>query len=212
MDAEFWQQRWALKQTAFHAAEVHAMLTAHHGQLALPEASRVFVPLCGKTHDIDWLASRGHAVVGSELNRPAVEEVFDRMGKVPVASQEGELTRLAAGDVEIFVGDHFQLTAEQLGPVDAIYDRAALVALPDAMRRVYAGHLMVLTQAAPQLLIIFDYDQDMMDGPPFSVPESEIQSLYGDVYKKTLLSRRTIGGPLAGRCSGNEEAWLLTRQ
>ena len=209
MDPEFWQQRWSLKQTAFHEADVHDLLSNHYEQLELPVASRVLVPLCGKTHDIDWLAARGHAVVGSELNRPAVEEVFERMGLTPEASQEGDLLRLAAGPVEIFVGDHFHLTAKQLGPVDAIYDRAALVALPGPMRQAYASHQVALTGAAPQLLIIFDYDQAMMDGPPFSVPEGEIGSLYGDVYRKTLLSRRAIGGPLAQRCTGNEEAWLL---
>lgn len=209
MDPEFWQQRWALNQTAFHEADVHRLLLAHHEQLALPGAARVFVPLCGKTHDIDWFAGRGHAVVGCELNRPAVEEVFDRMDLTPEETRENDLVRLAAGPVEIFVGDFFHLSGDQLGSVDAIYDRAALVALPENMRRDYARHLGDICGSAPQLLITFDYDQAMMDGPPFSVPGDEIEALYREHYQMQLLSRRPIGGSLAQRCSGTEEAWLL---
>lgn len=210
MDPEFWQQRWALNQTAFHGADAHDLLLAHHEELALPASPRVFVPLCGKTHDIDWLASRGYVVAGCELNRPAVEEVFDRLGLTPKETQANNLECLVAEPLEIFVGDIFDLSVDLLGPVDAIYDRAALVALPDAMRRDYAKHLIDLSGAAPQLLISFDYDQTMMDGPPFSVPADAIQALYGDRYQVQLLSRRPIGGTLAQRCSGNEEAWLLT--
>ncbi len=210
MDPEFWQERWALNQTAFHEAGVHDLLLAHYGQLALAAPSRVFVPLCGKTHDIDWLVSRGHAVVGSELNRPAVEEVFDRMELTPEESHQGDLVRLVAGPLVIFVGDFFHLSRDILGAVDAIYDRAALVALPDSMRLDYASHLAELSGTAPQLLITFDYDQTQMNGPPFSVPEETIEALYQDRYQRKLLSRHAIGGPLAQRCTGNEEAWLLT--
>lgn len=210
MDPEFWQERWARNQTAFHAAETNDLLLAHFEQLAVPRPSRVLVPLCGKSHDIDWLASRGHAVVGCELNRPAVEEVFDRMNLTPEEIQDNDLVRLVAGPVEIFVGDFFNVTASQLGRVDAIYDRAALVALPEAMRRDYAEHLSCISGTAPQLLISFDYDQTMMDGPPFSVPAEAIEALYGHPYQLRLLSRRPIGGNLAQRCTGSEEAWLLT--
>lgn len=210
MDPEFWQERWARNQTAFHAAEANDLLLAHFEQISVPEPSRVLIPLCGKTHDIDWLASRGHAVVGCELNRSAVEEVFDRMDLTPEEIQDNDLVRLVAGPVEIFVGDFFHMTADQLGPVDAIYDRAALVALPEAMRRDYAEHLSDISGTAPQLLVSFDYDQTMMDGPPFSVPAEAIEALYGHRYQLRLLSRRPIGGTLAQRCTGHEEAWLLS--
>ena len=77
-------------------------------------------------------------------------------------------------------------------------------------RQSYADRLTALTAQAPQLLISYDYDQSTMEGPPFSVPGDEIDRLYGDRYRRRLLSSRPIGGPLSERCTGMEEAWLLT--
>lgn len=93
--------------------------------------------------------------------------------------------------------------------IDAVYDRAALIALPPRSRNRYARHLFDLTGGAGQLLITLDYDQTQMDGPPFSVPEEEIGVLYGGRYRRELLASREITGPLSQRCSGNENAWLL---
>ena len=93
--------------------------------------------------------------------------------------------------------------------IDAVYDRAALIALPPRSRNRYARHQFDLTGGAGQLLITLDYDQTQMDGPPFSVPEEEIGVLYGGRYRRELLASREITGPLSQRCSGNENAWLL---
>ena len=117
-----------------------------------------------------------------------------------------------AGIIFVFVGDVFELMMDRLGPVDAVYDRAALVALPETMRKAYAAHLTRLTGAAPQLLISFDYDQTMADGPPFSVPRSEIGKLYGEAYEIERLESIAITGNLARRCTGSEEVWLLSRR
>jgi len=92
----------------------------------------------------------------------------------------------------VFQGDLFQLTAEQLGPVDLVYDRAALVALPEVMRARYAPHLRALTGAAPQLLITFEYDPAEMDGPPFPVFAEEVRRLYQDHYALRDLSRQDV--------------------
>jgi thiopurine S-methyltransferase len=209
MDPDFWQQRWATGRTAFHAPDVNELLKAHFDQLALPRGSRIFVPLCGKTHDLDWLVEHGYGVVGIELNRFAVDAVFERMGLVPQTSRDGGLVQLKAWSLEIFVGNLFDLTLRKLGPVGAVYDRAALVAFPDTMRQKYADCLKALTAQAPQLLITYEYDQSTMDGPPFSVPGEEIDHLYGDRFRRQLLSSRPISGLLAERCTGTEVAWLL---
>ncbi|MCP4317220.1 MAG: thiopurine S-methyltransferase [Hyphomicrobiales bacterium] len=209
MDPAFWQQGWKENQIAFHEEEVNPLLSKNIHRLALNRGDRIFVPLCGKTSDLAWLSAQGFRVVGIELNQSAVEEVFVNMGTDPDVSDLGDYVHYRSETVEILVGDFFDLSAEILGPIEATYDRAALVALPAPMRGSYAAHLMALTGTAPQLLIALDYDQSQMDGPPFSVSGGEISRLYSDRYSQELVSSAAISGRLAKRCTGTENAWLL---
>ncbi len=210
MDHDFWHTRWRHNRIAFHEGMPNALLTRHIHRLGLHPGDRVFVPLCGKAHDLDWLLAQGFRVVGIELNRTAVEAAVERLGGAPEATTRGGLAHYAMDSVDLFVGDFFALTPETLGPVDAIYDRAALVALPEPMRNDYVGHLTTLTNTAPQLLISYDYDQTQTDGPPFSVPAAALHSLYDTHYHLNHVDRTEISGPLANRCSGSEDAWHLT--
>lgn len=209
MDPAFWQQRWENNQIAFHEEEVNPLLLKTIGRLALNRGDRIFVPLCGKTNDLAWLSEQGYRVVGIELNQSAVEAVFSNMGADPDISVSGDHMHYKSGTIEVFSGDFFELSTQMLGPVDAVYDRAALIALPAPMRRSYAAHLTALTRTAPQLLIALHYDQTQMNGPPFSVTGDEIGRLYGEHYGPELVSSAPISGRLAERCSGTENAWLL---
>ena len=114
----------------------------------------------------------------SSLSPLAVAQLFDELGLAPEVAPAGPLTRFAAPGIEVFAGDIFELTPEKLGPVAAVYDRAALIALPPALRPRYADHLAALAPGAPQLLITLEYDQSLMDGPPFSVGAEEVRRLY----------------------------------
>lgn len=210
MEHAFWQERWRENRIAFHEAEPNPLLTENYGQLKLSAGNRVFVPLCGKSFDLDWLLAKDLKVVGAELNEGAVQEVFERLRLTPDITQIGTLKRYSAEELTVFVGDFFQLQDGDIGPVDAVYDRAALVAMPDAMRADYAQHLIAITGKARQLLISFDYDQSQMSGPPFSVPGRTIATYYDDTFKRELLSDTAIAGQLSQRCSGQEQVWLLT--
>src|SRR5699024_8207116 len=125
----------------------------HFGDLSLPKGSRLFLPLCGKTLDIHWLLAEGYRVAGAELSSIAVAELFAELGVTPSEMQHGSLSHYQADQIDIFQGDIFELTADLLGPVDAVYDRAALVALPEGLRQQYAQHLVKITHRAPQLLL-----------------------------------------------------------
>jgi len=175
----------------------------------LPAGSRVFVPLCGKTRDIAWLLLQGCNVAGIELSELAVQQLFAELGMTPTVTGIGALQRYSAAGLEVFVGDIFALTAEQLGAVDAIYDRAALVALPPAMRERYARQLMALTGTAPQLLLCFEYEQELMPGPPHSVSLEEVCQHYNAAYRVKLAHVRSVAGGLKGTIPANEMAWLL---
>ena len=153
MDASFWHQKWADNNIAFHNSEANPLLVKHFDDLSLNAGSRVFLPLCGKTLDIGWLLSQGYRVAGAELSAIAITQLFAELGVEPEISELGKLTHYSAPNLDIFVGDIFQLSGKVLGPVDAVYDRAALVALPGEMRARYTTHLLEITNKVPQLLI-----------------------------------------------------------
>ncbi len=188
MHIDFWNERWEKNQIAFHIKEVNPMLIKYFHKLNLPKKKRIFLPLCGKTLDIAWLLKKDYNLVGIELNKEAIDLLFKELNITPTISKENNFIRYKAKNIDIYVGDFFDMSAEILKPIDAIYDRAALVALPLEMRIEYVSHLLNITNAVPQLLISYDYDQNIMNGPPFSVPLSEIEHHYSDYYEITLLN------------------------
>lgn len=183
MEADFWHNRWENELTGFHLDEVNPHLKANWSLLKLDKNARIFVPLCGKTLDLIWLAEHGFQVVGVELSVLAAEAFFAENNLVAQQSQVDGFTLWQSENISIFCGDFFNLSTNILGKVDAVYDRASLIALPPAMRQDYATKLMDLTQSASKLLITLEYDQSKMDGPPFSVSKSEVETLYQELYE-----------------------------
>ena len=152
MEKHIWLERWEKGQTGFHNDEVNPLFTQHFKELELPLASRIFVPLCGKTLDIGWLLSKGFSVVGVELSEMAVKALFKDLDEEPYIMEDGEHIHYHAENIDIFVGDFFTLTSEMLGNIDAVYDRAAIVALPKEMRETYTKHMLTLAKGLPQLM------------------------------------------------------------
>ncbi len=190
MDPHFWHDKWAQKQIGFHQAEIHRLLVAEWHRVAQGDLAGVFVPLCGKSHDMGWLSEQGHPVVGVELSPVAVAEFFAEATLTPERTQVGALERSEAGGIALFAGDFFALRPSDVAPCRLIYDRAAMVALPPAMRRDYVAHLRRLfPHGARILLVSFDYAQSEMDGPPFAVTEAELRGVYGTVHE---LSRQDV--------------------
>ena len=175
MQAPFWIERWEQGLIGWHQSQVHRALPACWAALGIASTSRVFVPLCGKSLDMVWLRERGHGVVGVDLSPLAVRDFFHERALVPSVDRHGDLQLWAAGGYELWVGDLFALTTADLGRVDAIYDRASLIALPPEMRPRYAAQIAALTRPGCRgLLITMEYDQSLVSGPPFSVPGPEV--------------------------------------
>ena len=212
MEASFWHNRWQTNQTGWHERAVNPLLTTHFPSLNVSPAGRVFVPLCGKSLDLGWLLSRGYAVAGAELSELAVTQLFAELGMEARISEVGELRLFRGEKIDIFVGDIFDLSREILGPVDAVYDRAALVALPEAIRTRYTAHLKAITGMAPQLVIGYEYDQTIVAGPPFSVTSDELRRHYSDDYTLKLLARVEVPGGLKGKCPATEHIWRLNKR
>ncbi len=212
MKHEFWLKKWQDNQIGFHRSDVNPMLVKYVDRLNLSEGNRVFLPLCGKTLDIHGLLDRGFRVAGAELSETAVEQLFTELDIVPDISQKGALKHYhghKGQDIDIFVGDIFELDAQTLGDVHAVYDRAALVALPPEMRKRYTAHLLSTTHKAPQLLLCFEYDQSLRNGPPFSIPDHEVTEHYGAHYHLQCLETHPVPGGIGG-VDTEEKVWLLS--
>lgn len=207
MEPDFWYQKWQEGQIGFHKTSVNRLLVQYLSHLQLARGSRVFVPLCGKTLDIGWLLAQGHRVVGAELSEMAIQQLFDGLGLNPAVTAIGGLKHYQAENIDVYVGDMFDLDRDMLGPVDAVYDRAALVALPEAMRQRYTAHLTAITEAAPQLLLCFEYDQSKMNGPPFSITPAEVERQYGERSSLQLLASLEMVGGLKGQVAATDHVW-----
>jgi thiopurine S-methyltransferase len=193
MNPEFWLENWKNNKIGFHQQTINPYLTAFWRQLDFAAGSPVFVPLCGKSLDLLWLCQQGHKVLGVEVSDLAVSSFFSENDLTYEKIEKGCFQHYQAEHLAILHGDFFDLTADHLQDVQAVFDRAALVALPFELRQKYAGHLTsILPGKARILLVSFEYDQSQMNGPPFSVTEAEIQALYQDSYDIELLLAQDI--------------------
>ncbi|ROM79517.1 thiopurine S-methyltransferase [Pseudomonas brassicacearum] len=194
MEPEFWHKRWSSNQIGFHLPEVNPYLQRFWPQLGLAQGSRVLVPLCGKTLDLLWLAHQGYSVLGVELSEKATVDFFLEHQLEPRVSEEGAFKVFRAGGIEIRCGDFFALGAQEVVGCTALYDRAALIALPVSMRERYAAHLQNILPECVGLLITLDYDQAQMPGPPFSVGDDEVRRLLGDAWRLEVLQEQDVLG------------------
>jgi thiopurine S-methyltransferase len=180
VDRAFWLERWRLDQIRFHQADYNARLQRYWPGLGVPAAGQVFVPLCGKSRDMLWLAERGHSVVGVELAAIAVEAFFEAADLAYTQRRHGALTLYQAERVRIFCGDVFDLTAADLSGTVGVFDRGGLVALPPPLRSRYVEHLLdTLQLGAVTLLLTVEYGQARVTGPPFAVLPDEVDAHYG---------------------------------
>jgi thiopurine S-methyltransferase len=217
MDAQFWHDRWLANQIGFHQSDVNNYLQQYSAQWQLEKGQVVFVPLCGKSLDMLWLLDQGYRVIGIELSAIAVESFFVENKLIPTIRHEGHFTRWILDELEIWCGDFFDLAPELLPTVHAVYDRAALIALPPEMRPRYQQHLArFLSSGTKELLITLDYPQSLVNGPPFAVAATEVLSLCEAQFTVELLSHVEMACDnakfrQAGIQQWTEQVFLLTR-
>lgn len=189
MEERFWLQRWKKNEIGFHKDEPHHDLIRFFPLLQCRPGDTVFVPLCGKSLDMLWLKEQGVEVVGVELSRQAVDAFIDENQLVGDWSTAAGMPCWLGQGCKIFCGDFFRLAPDDLCGARAVYDRGALVALPEEMRRRYADHLTRLMPTGSRALAIsYEYDQSETSGPPFSVPLPEIHDLYAADFTIELLT------------------------
>ncbi len=183
---EEWLARWNSGKTGWHEAGGNAALRKFWPRIK--PGGRVLVPLCGKSADLLWLEQEGCDVTGVELSEVAVRTFFAEADIPFEIEADGELLRFRAQQrrLSIYCGDYFRFSAE---PFDALYDRAALVALPPELRPAYVEHTKAMMKAdATHLLITLEYDQSRVNGPPYSVFADEVTGYWPRLRRAGELS------------------------
>ena len=181
-----WLTRWESGQTGWHEANGNSALRKFWPRLGM--GSRVLVPLCGKSPDLLWLAQQGHDVTGVELSEIAARAFFAETGISFEIISRGRLLCFQGLEeaVSIVCGDYFQFSDK---PFDALYDRAALVALPPALRPDYVTHTKTLLRpGAAKMVITLEYDQSKANGPPYSVLPVEVSAYWSRLQRAGDLS------------------------
>lgn len=210
MDAEFWHSRWAENRIGFHLSDVNPLLIKHWSALNAQRDDRVFVPMCGKSEDLVWLAQKHDHVIGVELSDIAVKAFFAENLYTPLVTGVGHQHLYQFDEISIYQGDYFTLNID---PVDVVYDRAALIAMPEEMRKMYVEKLLSLVKTDGRILLVtLDYPQDELSGPPFSVPKADVEALF-EGCKVTHLERDDADESHPRRQRGlsrfAEEVWLI---
>lgn len=200
MQSEFWHNCWQKQKIGFHQDEIHPLLPVVFSQLNWEPSKAIFAPLCGKSLDLWWLAEQGK-VIGAELSELACQQFYQEQEHAFSVSAQGDFQRFSHPAVDIWQGDYFALTSEQLGEIGLIYDRAALIALPLQMRIDYVQQLKRLCTGPVSLLLLsLEYPQEEMSGPPFSVTELEVRQLFDFAVSIELVAMRNLTGrPFAQR-------------
>lgn len=227
---ERWQKGWdsgrySVPGQGFHKAEVNPFLVKHMPLLQLSPSEdickqdRVLVPLCGKTVDMVYFADQKISALGLEAIPRAIQE-FAEIVKLPKEAAVFPLHKNAQhnwklngnGYVGIVEGDALDFKVDEKGPVDAIWDRAALIALRPEDRDAYVFMLHnALKPGGRVLLSVVEHDMVVMPeghlssstpptgtlepyGPPYSITKEYVSSLYSKFNFNLLqeLERRDL--------------------
>jgi len=216
MDVD-WRERWQNNKIGFHQDKVNSRLIKLWGLLSPAHNAKTFVPLCGKSRDMIWLVESGFSVIGIELSEIACRDFFIENKLEFSESTNRNFSTFTSEKIQLLQGNFFDLTPTHLEDVTCVFDRASLIALPTKLRKQYANHMSdILPAHSKTLLISMAYDQNKMNGPPFSVTEEEIRELYTPSFNLEVISQSSgpeIVGNLKDRGLDTleEKVYLLER-
>lgn len=193
VDNQHWLDRWKENRIGFHSSTVNPHLQKYLPGFSLPTGACVFLPLCGKALDIGWIAAQGYEVFGIELSQIAIEAFFEENELDYERSDSDRFGVYRSGNINLLQGDFFDLTSDDLGACNLVYDRAALIAMAERNRPRYCEHMLSIIPAVSNMLLItLEYDQAEMNGPPFAVSTEEVYQYYSEAFSINLLESNDI--------------------
>lgn len=189
---EFWHNRWGNQQIGWHRHVYNDLMVKHWPEINAPKGGSVLVPLCGKTLDMLWLAQQGHEVVGLEMVQQAIDAFFAENNLQVNRTEYKEFSQYSSPPFSILQGNVFNLPAD-VKQCDAWYDRAAMIAINPSNREAYIDLIRNQTKpGAVGLLITLTYPQEQMKGPPFSLTDEDVVSLYSSGFDVELLEKISL--------------------
>lgn len=181
---EDWVNRWDENRIGFHSLEYNEYLIKYFDRFS-DGGSDVLLPLCGKSLDLLYLRDKVSKVIGVELSSKAVSSFIQENNLAYEKKENKYFDFYKIDNIDFFVGDFFNLEIKSDNRLD-IFDRASLVALNAEQRVQYSKKIKTIL-SGKMLLVTLEYPENEKKGPPFSVLEEEVYSLYEDTFDITLL-------------------------
>ena len=204
-----WIDRWHDGRIGFHQPKVNEYLAKYVSEFDVVEAPSIFVPLCGKSGDMLFLAKQGYTVTGVELVQKAIDEFqSENHTKATNITTVGAHTKYDFPSLTLWQGDIFELANTEFKQGKThIYDRAALIALPSDLRDKYAQKMIEMLDGV-MLLVTLEYLEGARKGPPFNVNKEEVFALFGDDCTIDILE----DNDLSAKTNTCEKVYLLRKK
>ncbi|KAG9479202.1 thiopurine S-methyltransferase [Eleutherodactylus coqui] len=193
---EDWKEKWETRNIGFHVANVHPLLAEFLNEMQDGRTQmNIFFPLCGKAVDMKWLADMGHNIVGVEVCEMGLREFFTEQDipyteEVVAGIPGAKVFKSTSGNISLYCCSIYDITDSVIGKFDGVWDRGAMVAVNPKDRQRYANVVLsLMAKDCRYLLVTFEYDPKLIKGPPFYVPESDIENFLGPSCTVKLLKK-----------------------
>merc|ERR1712032_697639 len=188
MDNQAWNARWENNTASWHADEARTEILNLMKSNVTDFKGKVFVPLCGASLDMVWLAEQGLQVVGVEVSRLAIDKFFQEIYIKDdydiISFNETSTIIHKAGNITIYEADLYNCQELMSEPAfDLIFDRASLIAINWEDREKYINLMLKLLGDKISKLSYFlqgmDYNKGEHLGPPHIFNEASCQHYFG---------------------------------
>ena len=184
----FWDERF---ERGFTPWDLNGVPSALRDFVARTEAPRtVLIPGCGNAHELVFLREAGWDATAIDFAPSAVNRA-----------------RQLAGPWSGHVVEADFFTWEALRPLDLVYERAFLCAMPPAMWPQVAARWAALLPAGG-LLAGFFYFGESPKGPPFGIARAELEALLAPHFE--LVEEAPVADSLP--VFGGKERWMAWRR
>ncbi|XP_075246699.1 uncharacterized protein LOC142340123 isoform X2 [Convolutriloba macropyga] len=183
----FYDEKYSKGYSPWHMDTVNYNLLKHYNRIQ-PEGEplrKILVPMSGKTVDIKWLADKGHEVVAVEISQSACRQIFTRdnipFEEIDCPQVEGKLFKPVSGRIKAYCCDVFKFTKEVEGEFESVWERGAVIAFEEDLRKKYFEHVKTLvSKGCSWMSSIFQYDRNVYYNHPYCLNDDEIERVFSD--------------------------------
>eukprot|EP01059_Diplonema_ambulator_P001518 TRINITY_DN1128_c0_g1_i3.p1 TRINITY_DN1128_c0_g1~~TRINITY_DN1128_c0_g1_i3.p1 ORF type:complete len:265 (+),score=82.02 TRINITY_DN1128_c0_g1_i3:81-875(+) len=183
LSINWWDDKWSLRQTSWRRGEATDPQKTFDGNIEVVRKlletepvvknGKAFVPLCGDSKVVPYLAAKGMSVVCVEGSENALKRLREEIATHPQAVQDR---------ITVIEGDFFTASLPE-ADIDFIYDRGSLVAIDPARRGEYFAAIQKVSK--PGTICYLEgimrnpaIDGNLQTGPPHHLPLETVTDLY----------------------------------